>query len=117
MLARWFSVLGVALSVSCSTARADHRVYGGGVVGHYPGPTTRYEWNTHRPYGANYGGSYGGGFYAGGLGVGIGFGVPYGANYYGPYVGYGGPVIVAPSFMSQELMLSIPIWKSCVPSL
>ncbi len=64
------------------------------VVGHSPGPTTRYEWNTNRPYsgGWSYGGGRGGGF-----GVGVGVGVPFGGyGYYAPYAGFGGPVIVAP---------------------
>jgi hypothetical protein len=79
MLAR-FAAFGLAL---CGLASAQ-------VIGHSPGPTTRYEWN-NRPYGGGW--SYGGG---GGVSIGIGVGVPWGYNYYAPYAAYGGPVIVAP---------------------
>ncbi|HVJ68888.1 MAG TPA: hypothetical protein VM510_12945 [Caulifigura sp.] len=64
------------------------------IVGHYPGPSTRYEWN-NRPYSGGW--SYGGN--AGYGGVNIGIGIPwggYGYGYYAPYAAYGGPVVVPP---------------------
>ncbi|OAI53347.1 hypothetical protein AYO47_04950 [Planctomyces sp. SCGC AG-212-M04] len=84
MLARTFVAAVVALA-SASSVSAQ-------VVGHYPGPRTRYEWNTNRPYSGGW--SYNGGGGYGGISIGIG--VPYGGygygGYYGPY-GYGGAVI------------------------
>ena len=82
-------VTAIALSAAIgSSAEAQ-------IVGHSPGPRTRYEWNTNRPYGGGWG--YNGGIGVGGVNVGIGFGVPWGGyNYYAPYAAYGAPVIVAP---------------------
>jgi hypothetical protein len=83
MLARTLVAAVVALA-SASSVSAQ-------VVGHYPGPRTRYEWNTNRPYSGGW--SYNGGGGYGGISIGIG--VPYGGfgyGYYGPY-GYGGAII------------------------
>ena len=87
MLARTFVAAVIALA-SASSVSAQ-------VVGHYPGPRTRYEWNTNRPYSGgwsyNGGGGYGG---YGGVSIGVGVGVPWGGYGYGyaPY-GYGGAII------------------------
>jgi Flp pilus assembly protein TadD len=86
MLARRILVAAVIALATGSSASAQ-------VIGHSPGPRTRYEWNTNRPYSGGW--SYNGGpGYGGGVSIGIGVGVPWGGyGYYGPY---GGDVIVPP---------------------
>ncbi|QDT52091.1 Tetratricopeptide repeat protein [Caulifigura coniformis] len=86
MLARRLLVAAALTLAASSSASAQ-------IVGHSPGPRTRFEWNTNRPYsgGWNYSGGRGGG-----ISIGIGVGVPFGYNYYAPYAAYGGPVIVPP---------------------
>ncbi len=91
MLARRLLTAAALSLVACSSASAQ-------VIGHSPGPRTRYEWNTNRPYGGgwSYGGhEHGHGGY-GGISIGVGVGVPWGYNYYAPYAAYGSPVIVSP---------------------
>ncbi len=92
MLARRLVAVAALMFAAWSDASAQ-------IVGHSPGPRTRYEWNTNRPYsgGWSYGGRGGYGVGVGvGVGVGIGVGVPWGYNAYAPYAAYGAPVIVAP---------------------
>jgi len=90
MLARRLLAAAALTLAASSSASAQ-------IVGHSPGPRTRYEWNTNRPYSGGW--SYGNGHnHGGGVSIGIGVGIPFGYNSYAPYggYGYGGPVIIPP---------------------
>jgi len=82
MLARRTFLTALISLASATSASAQ-------IVGHYPGPRTRYEWNTNRPYGGGWSGGRG----YGGVSIGIGIGGPWGGyGYYGPY-GYSDAIV------------------------